>query len=98
MAKYLILWEMDESRIPDDPKERAAGWKALLDMVKKDMADGVLTDWGGCIGQTNGYSIFEGTELELSTRLQQYVPYVQFIVNPVGSVEHSEQMFAALAK
>jgi len=98
MAKYLILWEMDETRIPSDPKERGTGWKALINMVKKDMADGLMKDWGSCIGQTNGYSIFEGTELELSTRLQQYVPWVQFDVHPVGSAEHTDQMIAALLK
>jgi len=34
MGKYLLLWEMDQTRIPIDPKERGTGWKALMDMVK----------------------------------------------------------------
>lgn len=98
MGKYLLLWDIDESRIPVDPKERGTGWKALMDMVKKDMSDGLMKDWGGFIGETSGYTIFEGTELELSTRLQQYVPYVRFEVHPVGSVDHTDQMVAALLK
>jgi hypothetical protein len=98
MAKYLLLWEVDESRIPVDPKERGAGWKALMDMVKKDMSDGFLKDWGGFFGENSGFSIFEGTELELGTRLQQYVPYVRFEVRPVGSVNHTEQLLEALLK
>jgi len=98
MAKYLVLWEMDESRIPVDPKERAAGWKALIDIVKKDMSDGLMKDWGSFVGESAGYTIFEGTELELSTRLQQYVPYVRFEVHPVASVDDTGQMIAALLK
>ena len=98
MAKYLVLWEMNKSRIPVDAKDRAVGWKALIDMVKKDISDGLMKDWGTCIGQTTGYCIFEGSELELSTRLQQYVPFVQFDVHQVGSVDHAEKMIAALSK
>ena len=98
MAKYLILWEMDESRIPTDPKERGAGWKILMDMVRKDMENGFLKDWGGFLGENSGFSLFEGTELELGILLQQYIPYVRFEVRPVGSVEHTDQIVAALLK
>ena len=98
MAKYLVLWEIDETRIPVDPKERGAGWKALLDMVKKDMAEGSMKDWGSFIGENSGYTIYEGTEMELSTHLQQYVPYVRFEVHPAVSVSHTEQLIEALLK
>ena len=98
MAKYLVLWELDETRIPVDPKERAAGWKPLVDMVKKDMESGFMKDWGGYIGETSGYTIYEGAELDLSIHLQQYVPFVRFKVHPVGSVSHTEQMIEALLK
>jgi len=98
MAKYLVLWEMDETRIPADLKERGAGWKALLDMVKKDMAEGSMKDWGSFIGESSGYTIYEGTELELSIHLQQYVPYVRFEVRPVVPASHTEQVIEALLK
>jgi hypothetical protein len=35
MWKYLALWEIDQTRIPVDPKEQGAGWSALMAMVKK---------------------------------------------------------------
>ena len=32
MGKYMVLWEIDQSRIPVDPKERAEGWSFLTDV------------------------------------------------------------------
>jgi len=37
MGKYLLLWDLDPARMPVDPKERAAGWSALMAMVEKDL-------------------------------------------------------------
>jgi len=47
MAKYLLLWEMNRNLVPIDPKERSTGWGTLLAMVKKDLAKGIMKDWGG---------------------------------------------------
>lgn len=27
MARYLLLWEIDQTKIPINPKERGTGWK-----------------------------------------------------------------------
>jgi hypothetical protein len=32
MGKYLVLWEMDKSKIPIDPKKRVPAWKPIMDM------------------------------------------------------------------
>lgn len=40
MAKYLVLWEADQSRMPVDVKERVSGWNGMLQLVKKDI-DGI---------------------------------------------------------
>ena len=40
MGKYLVRWEIDTSRLPVSRKERAAGWKALVNFVKEDIKDG----------------------------------------------------------
>jgi hypothetical protein len=36
MAKYLILWEVVQTQIPADPKERGEGWGMLMAMVRQD--------------------------------------------------------------
>jgi hypothetical protein len=98
MPKYLVLWEADNSRVPVDPKERATGWKALMDLVKKDIADGVTKDWGAFVGENRGYTIFEGSEVEVDIRLQQYAPYFIFETHAIASVSQVEKVHKALLK
>jgi hypothetical protein len=98
MAKYLILWEMDQSKIPINPKERGERFGALTELVKQDLKTGSLTDWGSFVGTNGGYAIGEGTEIELATYLQQYIPFVIFKSYPVMSVEQVGEILKALSK
>jgi hypothetical protein len=36
MGRYLVLWEIDQTKIPMDPKERGEGWGMLMAMVKRN--------------------------------------------------------------
>ncbi|KKL22876.1 hypothetical protein LCGC14_2431030 [marine sediment metagenome] len=98
MGKYLILWEIDASRLPVSRKERAAGWKALLSFIKKDIESGLTLDWGSFVGELKGYSIIEGDELAINISLQQYSPFVTFKLHAITSVEQAEQLVEAMAK
>lgn len=84
MGKYLLLWEMDQTRIPVDPKERETIWGPLMDMVKQDIEKGIFKDWGSFVGETKGYTIAEGTEEEIENMVKQYIPFVQFEVHPIA--------------
>jgi hypothetical protein len=98
MGKYLVLWEIDATRIPVSPKERGTGWGALMELVKQDMKKGVTKDWGAFVGERHGYSINEGTELDIMASLQQYSPFVHFKVHPIASVGQVEELIRALTK
>ena len=98
MGRYLMLWEIDRTRIPVSPKERVAGWKPLIEMVKEDIKKGIIKDWGAFVGEVNGYSITEGTEVEIGNMIQRYTPFVYFNVHPVASVSHVEEVIKALTK
>ncbi len=98
MAKYLVLWEIDSTKIPVSPQERAAMWGPMADMVKQDMKKGISKDWGIFVGEVNGYAIAEGTEVEVSNMIQQYVPFVHFEVHHVMSVEQADEVTKALTK
>jgi hypothetical protein len=98
MGKYLYLWEIDRTKIPVDSKERGAGFSILMEMVKQDIKKGITKDWGVFVGEHNGYSIVEGTEVEIMNQVQQYTPFVYFKVHPVGSVSQVEEMIKALTK
>lgn len=97
MGKYLLLWQLDPVRIPVDPKERGAGWSALMGMVKKDLEKGVLKDWGSFVAENKGFGIMEGDETEISINLQRYSPYVGFETHSFISASQVEEMLKALA-
>jgi len=97
MGKYLILWEMDQTKVPISPQERGTAWPALLDMVKEDLKKG-LKDWGLFSGENNGYAVFEGTEVELGNMVQQYIPWVVFKVHAISSVDQVYEVLKALTK
>lgn len=87
MAKYLILWELDASRIPEDPKERGAAWTMIADMIKEDLKAGFDVDWGAFISEGKGYTISDGNDMEIVTRLQRFMPFVHFEVHPVMTID-----------
>lgn len=98
MGKYLVLWEIDQTKVPISPQERGTGWAALIDIVKEDIKKGITKDWGAFVGEINGYSVIEGTEVEVGNALQQYVPFATFKVHAVASVEQVEEVIKALTK
>jgi hypothetical protein len=98
MGKYLMLWEIDWTKVPVNPKERGAGWSLLLEMVKEDMKKGLTKDWGTFIGELGGYAVNEGSELEVANAVQRYTPFVRFKVHPIGSVSQVDEMIKALTK
>jgi len=97
MAKYLILWQIDGTKVPANPKERASMWEPFVNMVEQDMAKGISKDWGAFVGELRGYAIAEGTEVEIGNMLQQYVPYVQFEVHPVMATGPVREVIKALS-
>ncbi len=96
MTKFLTIWEVDTCRVPDKPEERYENWTMMLDMVKKDMESGRVTDWGMFAGRLAGYSISEGTEQEIDLGLTRYVPYIKCKVYPILSVDQVLENMKAL--
>ena len=98
MARYLIMWEMDPAKIPQNPKERAQLWSPMVQMVRDSMKSGMTKDWGSFLGETRGYSVGEGTEVELAKMLQQYVPFVRFTTHPILTLDDNAKMMEDMAK
>jgi len=98
MGKYLMLWQIDATKVPVSPKERGAGWSTLTEKIKQDIKKGLIKDWGTFVGEGNGYSVMEGTEVEVMNALQQFTPFVRFKVHPIGSLAQVEEMLKALTK
>jgi hypothetical protein len=64
-GRYLVIWEMDQSKIPIDPKTRQAAWTPLVAMVKQDIQTGLTISWGAFVGEARGYTVMEGTVQEV---------------------------------
>jgi len=98
MGKYLVLYELDTTRLPVSPKERGAASLPLIEMVKQDLKKGIMKDWGEFVGEGCGYVVMEGTELEIMNTLQRYNPFVRFKSHAIGSLTQVEEMLKALTK
>jgi len=97
MSKYILFWEMDNTKIPEDPKARATAWNQLLGAVKKDLETGITKDWGAFIGENAGYSIVDGDELDIAMLMQQYIPYATFTTHPYLTASETEEMLRKLS-
>jgi hypothetical protein len=97
MGKYLVTWEIDTSKVPISREERAAAWGPMVAMVKQGIEDGRIKEWGAFVGEMAGYSIAEGTEVEIGVFNQQWVPFVNFKVHPVATIDEMEEIISQLA-
>jgi hypothetical protein len=96
MAKYIVFWEVDPSRMPVDAKERGQMWMMMLDMIKQDIKAGIHKDWGSFVGGTKGYAISEGDHVELAKNLQRFVPYCNFEMREIASVDDNMEVAKSL--
>ena len=96
MAKHLLIWRIDQTRVPVNAKERGASWDALLSMVENDLERGAMRDWGVFPGENKGYCTFEGSNLELMKVTQQYSPFVEFTTHPVASILEAKDLIKSL--
>jgi len=96
MGKNMALWEIDQSKIPIDPKERGEGWSMLMAVVRQDFEKGVLKDWGCFLAESNGYAVWEGPEIDVMKTIQQYVPFCIFEVHAIATEDRVNEMLSAL--
>lgn len=98
MAKYLTLWELNPAMVTANPKERAALWGPMVQMVKQEIKEGITKEWGTFAGEMKGFSVGEGDEMSVSISAQKYLPFVKFTVHQIVSIEQMEEIIKNLAK
>ncbi len=96
MAKYLNLWEVDNSKMPTDPNERAALLGEQIEMTKKMLDEGQITDWGLFAGGGAGYAIGEGTEADMLKRTMPFMPLIKFHIHPVVSIDEVAEVMKSM--
>ena len=87
MAKYVLLWEMDNTRTPEDLEERKTRHRGFQDIVRQQMKDGEIADWGAYVGETKGFCIVEGSAEDVHKLVGRWVPWVSFQTRELLSIE-----------
>lgn len=98
MSKYILYWELDDSRLPQETESRAAIVSSLLDRVKADQAEGKVKEWGTFLGGGQGFALVEGEDIDVAVLMHQYRPYVRFESQPYLAMDRLEEMFKALSQ
>jgi hypothetical protein len=70
----------------------------LLERVKQELKEGQVKDWGEFVGESRGYSISEGTEIEIMKGIQQFSPFVQFKLHAIASVDQVLEVYNEMMK
>jgi len=96
MAKYLILWETDRSRLPADPKETVAVLMKLTEGTKQAMKIGQLSDWGVYPSGFKGYVIAEGKAQDLNKMSLLFYPYITFTAQEVLTIDEGEKVLKSM--
>jgi hypothetical protein len=96
MPRYLVLWEVDQAKIPTNPKEVGTGWAVLMKMVRQDQEKGIMKHWGAFVGEARGYDVLEGSELDVMKTIQQYVPFVKVRAHPLASEKQVNELIKGL--
>ncbi len=89
MAKFLTLWEVDTTKLPEKPEQQISLYIEQLNMLKMEFEtkNPQMLEWGQFAGSNKGYSVCEGTPQEIDLALSKYSPYVKFEVYPLLSLE-----------
>jgi len=87
MAKYLVLWEADTSRTPEDPKAKKAQLLGFQELIAKQLQEGAIKEFGQFVGETCGYAIDECSVVELHTLNSMWVPFAKFTVREILTID-----------
>ena len=94
--KYIGLWEMDNSKIPTDPKESAALMMKFNEMTKQWLNKYPGSEWGIFIGENKGYCSMVGANArDIMLATLAFSPYVKFQTYQAADINEHEEAFKA---
>ncbi len=92
MTKFLTLWELDRTKIPENPEDLGKYFTMLLNMIKEDMQNGKTIGFGAFVGGFKGYVMREGTEQEVHMEISKYSTFTNHKTFPFLEIEQLEDM------
>ena len=97
MTKFFIKWWVNVDKLPNTPQEAGKLHLQMLEMVKADMSDTRLKDWGQFSNGACGYCIAEMSEQDIFSIMLKYMPVIGFELSPVLSVDQSMDLLKKAA-
>ena len=92
MGKFLTLYELDRTRIPDSPEEQVKYYAMLQSMIKEDMKNGRTREFGAFVGGFKGFVIREGTEQEIEMEITKYAKFTNYKTYPFHDISQLEEI------
>ena len=96
MAKFILHWEVDPAKTPEDPKERKQQWLQFQDIVVQQMKDGLISEWGANVGELIGFCISEASEIEVHMLTAMWEPFVKFDTRAILTIEQVNEATKAM--
>ena len=96
MAKYMVLWEAETSKTPEDAKAKKAQWQDFDELVRKQLKEGIIKEWGMFAGEMHGYLIVEGSAVNLHTLTGTWVPFIKFTIRELMTIDEVIKAVKAL--
>jgi hypothetical protein len=103
MTRWFSKWKGSPIAYSMPAQEWAKIAPKLDDAVKAGMDSGVVKDWGEFIGSSEGYMVWEGSEMQVFADIAKYRPYIQFedivpLMSLAQVVEYTGKRVAAMGK
>lgn len=98
LSKYLVIWERDRSSWPIEHEERIALRVKMVEMTKQDIKEGRVSDWGVFVGGGAGYAVCEGNKVEVYKAVHRYLPYYNFEVKEVLTMDEVTEVLKSQTK
>ncbi len=65
-------------------------------LVRQDLEKGIVKDWGAFLAESDGYAVWEGSEIDVMKTIQQYVPFCIFEVHPIATADRVSEMLSSM--
>jgi len=96
MARYIMFWEYNLGLCPVDPKEKVKQWLTLTEVTKKLLKSGEVKEFAHYAGESAGYCIVEGNEMEVQKLTDSFLPHIKWTTKTLLTLEQCEKVWKSL--
>ena len=73
-----------------------SGAKPISIKKCEDIERKIIKDWGCFVGEGSGYTIVEGSEVDIQKMIQPYTPFCQFSTHPIASFDQINEVVQSM--